>query len=161
MARHKTLDMTMSRYTHTLTGDLIGAIDVLAAPPGDGGDGGDDATATESVALPATGTDDAAIADAAAELAPMLAPESDFSCLSMASDDATDTDSASTDEARKPEDLTALDGDCHTMRTVAGVAELADATDSKSVPGHTGCGFESLHRHDCLGSQRVARRRYP
>ena len=31
----------------------------------------------------------------------------------------------------------------------AGVAELADARDSKSRPGKPGCGFDSLHRH-CL-----------
>ena len=29
----------------------------------------------------------------------------------------------------------------------AGVAELADARDSKSRPGQLGCGFDSLHRH--------------
>ena len=32
----------------------------------------------------------------------------------------------------------------------AGVAELADATDSKSVLGETRCGFKSLLRHSFL-----------
>ena len=35
----------------------------------------------------------------------------------------------------------------HINTSLAGVAELADALDSKSSPGRLGCGFDSLLRH--------------
>ena len=82
LARHKTLEMTMARYTHVHTGDLSEALANLPAPPSD-----DPQTTTEVLA--ATGTDDA---EATGEnVAPYVAPKPDFDGHSVASDGTTDT----------------------------------------------------------------------
>lgn len=46
LARHSTITLTLDRYTHSITGDLASALDVLPSMP------------TEAAAVAATGTDD-------------------------------------------------------------------------------------------------------
>ena len=96
------LEMTLSRYTHTLTGDLVEALANLPAPPSM-------ESQTTTAALVATGTDDVK------QLAPQLAPESDSSCRSVTSDSTTGTEDNANPDARKSLKISEVDCDRRDM----------------------------------------------
>ena len=122
LARHKTLDMTMSRYTHVLGGDLVSALANLPAPPSP-----DAQTTTD--ALSATGTDDTE------SVAPYVAPKSDFVCHSVTSHGTTDQRADTSAVNHKSLEMSSLDNDCRDM-SQARVTGLEPATSGSTVrPG--------------------------
>ena len=149
--RHSTITLTMDRYTHAFKGDEAEAVNKLPSLSWPGDD-----------AASATGTSDV-------NPLPSLrgamrgAPDGkqwtdqrgavDSSGSWRASDDATKTTGNKADLTLGTS-VVKMDSD------KAGVAELADATDSKSVGVHTPWRFESSHRYSIISLARdcVAKR---
>ena len=103
LARHKTLDMTLSRYTHVLGGDLVTALANLPAPPSPNAQ-------TTTAALAATGTDgDPKIA------CTLFAPDGDFDCHSVASDGTIDQLADPIEKDHKSLETASLGTDRHPM----------------------------------------------
>ena len=106
LARHKTLDMTLSRYTHVLGGDLVTALANLPAPPSPNAQ-------TTTAALAATGTDgDPKIA------CTLFAPDGVFDCHSVALNGATDQGADTSETDHKSLETASLDNECHDMSSI-------------------------------------------
>ena len=130
LMRHSTIELTMSRYSHVFAGQEAGAI---AALP--------DLAVHARKSAVATGTNGPETVDSVLPV-----------CLALSDGKATipaDSSGQITAQARrtenpcKPRGSSVISGG---REAIAGVAELADAPDSKSGPVHPGCGFDSLLR---------------